>query len=320
MLGLLTGMFALSSFLLFAGLLQLFFLTDKRMQRRLNRYLELNDKKKLGRSGFQLLVQLQLSKQAVRERVLTKKNSERLETMLTRAGVSLKPEEFIIFRWMSTVLGGGMLYLLVPEPLAVPIGVVLGYMAPRWWVARLRRKRVTQFNDSLLDMLTTVIGSLRAGFSFVQALRTVIDESDGPMKEEAEIVLKELQYGSSMEDALHDWKERMPSEDLDLMIQAILIQRQIGGNLAVILETIVQTIRDRGRIQRQVSTLTAQGRLSGIVIGLLPFVLGLVIYLIEPTYIGTLFSHPVGIGMTIAGLCSGVLGFVFIRKMTTIEV
>ena len=111
-----------------------------------------------------------------------------------------------------------------------------------------------------------------------------------------------------------------PSEDLDLMIQAILIQRQIGGNLAVILDTIVQTIRDRGRIQRQVSTLTAQGRLSGMVIGALPFVLGVLIYMIEPDYIGTLFRHPVGIGLLAGGLVSGAVGFVFIRKMTMIEV
>jgi tight adherence protein B len=129
-----------------------------------------------------------------------------------------------------------------------------------------------------------------------------------------------MQYGTSMEDALTEWKERMPSEDLDLMIQAILIQRQIGGNLAVILETIVQTIRDRSRIQRQVTTLTAQGRLSGMVIGLLPFVLGILLYLIQPSYIGSLFKNPIGIGMVAASLVSGVIGFMLIRKITTIEV
>jgi tight adherence protein B len=112
----------------------------------------------------------------------------------------------------------------------------------------------------------------------------------------------------------------MPSEDLDLMIQAILIQRQIGGNLAVILETIVQTIRDRSRIQRQVTTLTSQGRLSGMVIGLLPFVLSILLYMIEPSYIGSLFNNPIGIGMVVAGLVSGAIGFMLIRKITTIEV
>jgi tight adherence protein B len=313
-------LFAMSSFLLFAAVLQFVFLSDKRMEKRLNRYLELNDKKKLGRRSFNLLVQLQLYKQTVRGKVLTKKKSERLETMLSRSGIPLRAEEYVLFQWMSTALFGGLAYLLAGQLLFLPLGAILGFMLPRWWVQRRRRARMAAFNDGLLDMLTTVIGSLRAGFSFVQALKTVVDESEGPMREEAEIVLKEMQYGSSMEDALNEWKERMPSEDLDLMIQAILIQRQIGGNLAVILETIVTTIRDRGRIQRQISTLTAQGRLSGVVIGLLPFVLGLIIYTIEPDYIGSLFRHPVGVGMLVGGLISGAIGFVLIRKMTSIEV
>lgn len=316
----LTVMFLMSSILLFAGVLGLLFHSDKRMEKRLNRFLALNDKKKLGRRKFDLLVQLRLYKQAVRERVLTKKRSGRLEKMLSLAGVPLKPEEYVLFQWISTALFAGLFYLVSDEVLLLIFGAIAGFAAPRLWLDRRRKKRIAAFNDGLLDMLTTIIGSLRAGFSFIQALKTVTDESEGPIREEAEIVLKDMQYGVSMEDALGEWKERMPSEDLNLMIQAILIQRQIGGNLAVVLETIVQTIRDRSRIQRQVSTLTAQGRMSGTVVGLLPFALGFILYLIEPAYIGTLFGHPIGIGLVIAGLVSGLFGFMMIRKITTIEV
>ncbi len=313
-------MIGLSSFLLVTAVLQLLFLTNKRMDARLNRLLELNNKKQLNRKKFSLLVRMQLYKQKIRERVLTKKKSSRLEQMLRLSGVPLKPEEYVLFQWISTALCAGVVYLLLDHLLFLPIGAVTGFMLPRWWIGRKRRARVKAFNDGLLDMLTTVIGSLRAGFSFAQALKTVVDESDGPIREEAETVMKEMQYGTSMEDALTEWKERMPSEDLDLMIQAILIQRQIGGNLAVILETIVQTIRDRSRIQRQVTTLTAQGRMSGIVIGLLPFALGFLLYLISSEYIGTLFSSKIGIGLVVAALVSGVIGLMFIRKITTIEV
>ncbi len=313
-------MIGLSSFLLVTAVLQLLFLSNKRMDARLNRLLELNNKKQLNRKKFSLLVRMQLYKQKIRERVLTKKKSSRLEQMLRLSGVPLKPEEYVLFQWISTALCAGVVYLLLDHLLFLPIGAVAGFMLPRWWIGRKRRARVKAFNDGLLDMLTTVIGSLRAGFSFAQALKTVVDESDGPIREEAETVMKEMQYGTSMEDALTEWKERMPSEDLDLMIQAILIQRQIGGNLAVILETIVQTIRDRSRIQRQVTTLTAQGRMSGIVIGLLPFALGFLLYLISSEYIGTLFSSKIGIGLVVAALVSGVIGFMFIRKITTIEV
>ncbi|MDB4866278.1 MAG: type secretion system protein [Cohnella sp.] len=316
----LIAMVAMSSFLLSAALLQQFFHTDKRMEKRLNRFLDLNDKKQLGRKKFNLLVQLQLYKHAVRDRVLTKKRSSRLETMLHLSGVPLKPEEYVMFQWICTALCGGLLYLLSGQWLLMVLGAIVGFALPRLWIGKKRKARLTAFHDGLLDMLTTIIGSLRAGFSFAQALKTVVDESDGPIHDEAETVLKEMQYGSTMEDALTEWKERMPSEDLDLMIQAILIQRQIGGNLAVILETIVQTIRDRGRIQRQVTTLTAQGRLSGIVIGLLPFVLGIILYLIEPSYIGTLFQTHIGLALVAACFVSGTIGFLFIRKITTIEV
>jgi tight adherence protein B len=169
-------------------------------------------------------------------------------------------------------------------------------------------------------MISTVVGSLRAGFSFPQALKTVTEEADSPIKEEMEFVLKEMQYGNSLEDSLNSLRGRMPSEDLDLMIQAILIQRQVGGNLATVLDKIVETIRDRIKIQRQIKTLTAQGRLSGIVIAVMSFVLTLVLYLIEPTYIGTLFIHPIGIALVIAAVISGIIGFIMIKKITTIEV
>ena len=129
-----------------------------------------------------------------------------------------------------------------------------------------------------------------------------------------------MQYGKGIEDALNDLNERMPSEDLDLMIQAILIQRQVGGNLATVLDKIIETIRDRTKIQRQITTLTAQGKLSGYVIALLPVILGFLLYLIQPDYIGGLFRHPIGLAMVGAGVISGIIGFILIKKITTIEV
>ena len=182
------------------------------------------------------------------------------------------------------------------------------------------KERIDRFNEGLTDMITTIIGSLRAGFSFPQALKTVVDEAVPPIKDEMGSVLKEMQYGSSIEDSLNNLKERMPSDDLDLMIQAIVIQRQVGGNLATVLEKIVETIRDRTKIQRQIRTLTAQGRLSGIVVGLLPVILGLLIYFIQPDYIATLFHHPIGIILIAVGVVSGTIGFLLIKKITTIEV
>jgi tight adherence protein B len=310
----------LTAFLFFYGLLKLIFMSNKRMHRRMKHFLEMKDVNKIDKTNFNVFVQVQMYKQKVRDEVLSKEKNKKLAVMLEQAGVPLKPEEYVLFQWILTVLLA-MLFLLITDSfLFLAIGAAVGFVAPGLWIKKKKKKRITQFNDGLPDLITTVVGSLRAGFSFPQALMTVVEEAQSPVKEEMERVLKEMQYGSTIEDSLNELKMRMPSEDLDLMIQAIIIQRQVGGNLATVLDKIVETIRDRMRIQRQITTLTAQGRLSGIIIGLLPLILSIFLYMIEPDYIGTLFTNAIGWVMIGAGTISGLIGFVLIRKITTIEV
>lgn len=317
---LLLALILFSSFLFFTAILQLIFLSNSRLEKRMKHYLSVQEKKMLDRNKFNLIVQMQLTKQKIRNQVLTKDKNNRLEVSISRAGLQIKPEEYVLFQWILTALIGGLSYLIVGNFVFGLLGALVGFLLPKWYLGKKQKERLNAFNDSLPDMITTIVGSLRAGFSFPQALKTVVEEANSPIKEEMEVVLREMQYGSSIEDSLQGLKERMPSEDLDLMIQAILIQRQVGGNLATVLDKIVETIRDRTKIQRQIVTLTAQGRLSGIVIGLLPVILGFVLYLIEPDYIGTLFTNVIGIIMLSAGIISSIIGFVFIRKLTTIEV
>jgi tight adherence protein B len=314
---LILGLF--SSFFFFFSLFQMLFFSNKRMEKRIKHYLSTSGQKTFDRKSFNFFVQFQVYKQKLRRQMNTKKNNK-LDTMLQQAGVPLKPEEFVMFQWMSIVISGGVLYFISGNIVSLSLGCGVGFFLPKLWISKKKRSRILRFNDALPDIISTIVGSLRAGFSFPQALKTVAEEADSPVKEEIEMVIREMQYGSSLDDALEQLKERMPSEDLDLMIQAILIQKQVGGNLATILDTIVQTIRDRNKIQRQILTLTAQGRLSGIIIGLLPVVLGILLYLIEPDYIGRLFTDPLGIAMLIAGTTLGIIGLVSIRKLTTIEV
>jgi tight adherence protein B len=311
--------FLITIFLLFLYFLKVVFLSERRFEKRMKRYLEIPDQP-INRKQLNLFLHFQLTKKKIRKNVLSKEKNNKLEIKIARSGLPLKPEEFVLFQWISIALFGGILLLISGNIILLLIGGILGFLFPRWYLKKKQRERMTKFNDSLPDMISTVVGSLRAGFSFPQALKTVSEEADSPIKEEMEFVLREMQYGNSLEDSLNSLKERMPSEDLDLMIQAILIQRQVGGNLATVLDKIVETIRDRTKIQRQIKTLTAQGRLSGIVIAIMPFVLSLVLYLIEPTYIGTLFVHPIGIALVIAAVISGIIGFILIKKITTIEV
>jgi tight adherence protein B len=310
----------LSSFLFFIFVFHNLFFSNKRMDKRMKRFFEMSAKKPLDRKKFNQLLQLRLHKQAVKDKLISKKKNERLQHVLSRSGIPLKPEEFLIFHGLFIAFSAFLCYLIFSHWIFFLMGGVVGYILPKWWIDKKQRERLLKFNDGLPDMLTTVIGSLRAGFSFVQALKAVVDEAENPMKEEIEVVLKEMQYGINIEDALQQLKERMPSEDLELVIQSVIIQKQVGGNLATVLDTIVQTIRDRNKIQRQVITLTAQGRMSGVVIGLLPVAVGLAIYMMQPEYMGTFFSHPAGMAMLGVGAISGTIGFVLIQKITKIEV
>lgn len=320
MIWLLIFLFLLSAFLFFYAVFHRILMTDKRLDKRRAYYLKENDQKRLNPKSFNLLVQLQVYKQMVRQRVVSKKKNEKLEIILSRAGLLLKPEEFVMFQWIAMALGGGVMYAITDRIFFLLMGSVMGFVTPRMIVRRKQQQRLSRFNDGLPDLITTVIGSLRAGFSFIQSLKAVTEEAESPIKEEIDLVLKEMQYGRTIEDALQQLKDRIPSEDLELMIQAILIQKQVGGNLATVLETIVQTIRDRNKILRQIQTLTAQGRLSGTIIALLPAVVAIFLYLVDAEYMGKFLMHPIGMVMIVVGLVSGTIGFILIRKITTIEV
>ncbi|HEY2422147.1 MAG TPA: type II secretion system F family protein [Neobacillus sp.] len=313
--------FLMTCCLFFLTIFRMIFRSENSLQKRMHHYLLLKeDKVNLSKVEGRQFKLIQIVKQRIQKKVLTKEKNTKLETKLAQAGIPLKPEEYILFQWIITALIGGLFFLFSGNLFFILIGGIIGFLLPKWYLRKKQRDRVSKFNEGLADMITTIVGSLRAGFSFQQALKSVTEEASSPIKDEMDSVLKEMQYGKSIEDALNDLKERMPSEDLDLMIQAILIQRQVGGNLATVLDKIVETIRDRTKIQRQISTLTAQGRLSGYVIALLPVILGIVLYFMQPDYIGTLFHNPIGIAMIVAALISGIIGFVMIKKITSIEV
>jgi tight adherence protein B len=198
-------------------------------------------------------------------------------------------------------------------------GVALGFFGPDWFVKFRLSKRLKDFNGQLGDTISLLANSLRSGYSLLQSMELVSRESPDPIGAEFKRVVREVGLGLSPQDALNNLLRRMPSDDLDLLITAINIQYEVGGNLAQILDTISHTIRERVRIKGEIQVLTAQGRVSGYIITALPPLIGVVVTLINPTYMNTMWDFP----WIIMPICGGVMvfvGFLVIRKIVNIEV
>lgn len=248
------------------------------------------------------------------------KIGERLEEKLARADIPLRGEEFL-FLVVLLALGVPLLLLFLGANLRLAVaGGLLSCLFPWIYAERRRQKRLQLLNGQLADSLRVMANALRAGHSFLQAMEMVAGETAPPLAEEYGRALREMQLGTSTEAALNNLSRRVGSDDLDLVITALLIQRQVGGNLSEVLDKIAETIRERVRIKGEIRTLTAQGRLSGLIIGLLPLVLLGLLFVINPVYITTLFTDPLGIMLVGGAALSEILGMVIIRRIVDIRV
>ncbi len=249
-----------------------------------------------------------------------KSYTKKMEAELSMADIPLRGEEFFLANLLAALLPGILGLLIFNDLGAGMILGVLGFLFPRLLVGRAKRKRITKFNEQIGEALSVMSNSLRAGFSFLQTMEMVSREMSPPIGDEFGRCLREINLGTPTEQSLVNLGQRIASDDLDLVVTAVLIQRQVGGNLAEVLDSISHTIRERIRIKGEIKTLTAQGRLSGMVIGAMPLVLGILLYLMSPDYIGTLFKSNTGWGLVIAGIISQIIGIAAINKVVNIEV
>lgn len=206
-------------------------------------------------------------------------------------------------------------------------GLVIGGTAaalmlalPRRILIMLKTKRLQRFNEQLVDALMTMSNALRAGASISQAFEHIVKQGLNPISLEFSLFLQQTRVGVKFEEALGNLEQRVNSEDLTLMICAIEIARQTGGNLTEVFEKIAATIRERIRIQERVRTLTAQGRMQGIVVGIMPVGLIIIMFMIDPVMMTTFFTTPVGILAGVIVLALEVIGALLIRKIISIEV
>ncbi len=246
---------------------------------------------------------------------------------LARADLRLKPMEYIWVRVGLTIGGAVLGYAIGGGSLLFTLtGLVLGFYGLGIFVKMRQRQRLNRFNSQLPDMLNLMVNGLRAGYSTLQALEAVSREMPPPISTEFQRVVREVQIGIPLEQALDNLLRRIPSDDLDLVITAINIQREVGGNLADILETISATIRDRVRLKGEIRVLTSQVRFSGTALAVMPILLFFIIYRMNPHYMGQLIhpdnpaAKPLGYCIIGTGLILIVIGYVVMNKISDIEV
>jgi tight adherence protein B len=244
----------------------------------------------------------------------------RLDLMMVRAGLPLLGSEFLAISAGLSLLVFVIFALATLNPVTGLLAVLLFLAANFVFVQRRISKRLNNFQRQLADCLSLVANSLRAGFSFLQTMEIISREMEPPMSTEFSRVMRDTSLSKSLDEALHDMDERVGSADFSLVVTAVLIQQQVGGNLATILDTIRETISERIRLRREIGTLTAQGRVAGIILACIPIVLFMFFYLTSPEFIKPLLSTSIGHFAIGAAVVMEVIGFIIINRIVNIKI
>ncbi len=238
---------------------------------------------------------------------------------LSKADLKITVVEFFALHVVAMILFFGVATLMWGIVLGV-VGGVAGFFAPRIYVSRRQKTRLYRFEEQLPDTLGLWVNGLRSGYSVLQAMEAIGRESPEPTATEFRRVVQEVQLGISMEDALEHMLQRVESEDLDLVITAVNIQREVGGNLAEILDVIAHTIRERIKLKGEIRVLTSQGRYTGWFISFLPIALALFLTAINREYMSGLFENRM-CGWPLIGIGLGLIGagMAVIQRIVDIE-
>ena len=261
-----------------------------------------------------------------------------LTRSLARADIKMKTGEFILITVILAIVGGllgwflggglrsgpeGTTTNLLANIPGVLIGGVAGFFVPILYVRRQQGKRLVRFDNQLADMLSLMVNGLRAGYSIMQALEAVSKELPPPISDEFRRVVQEMQIGIPMDVALENLTRRIPSKDLDLLVTAVNVQREVGGNLAEILDTITHTIRERVRVKGEIRILTSQVLTSGRFLAIMPVAVIIVMYFINRQYMMRFFNPATrmfGIPALIIGVFMILIGYFLMLKIAKIEV
>jgi len=246
--------------------------------------------------------------------------AKRWRSQLARADLKLTVGEYFALHIIASIGSFLLGTALFGSPIVGGVTGIAGFFLPRFYVARKQGQRLRRFETQLPDTLSLWVNALRSGYSVMQSMEAIAKEAPEPTATEFRRVVQEVQLGIKMQDALEHLLNRVPSDDLDLVNTAVNIQREVGGNLAEILESIAHTIRDRIRLKGEIRVLTSQGRATGWIISLLPIILTLFLYVISPSYMGNMVENRMcGWPMLGCGLGLIASGMAIIMKIVDIK-
>jgi tight adherence protein B len=249
--------------------------------------------------------------------------AERWATELERADLKLRPGEYFILRLLLAVATVAAFTVVGQNGLAFVVGIAAGammYMLPSYYVRYRTQRRIKKIESQLVETLTLIASALRAGFAFAQGVDVASKRVGAPMANELNRMLLDVNLGASMEEALSALNKRIGSDDLDMVVTAILIQRNVGGNLAEVLESVTETVRDRERIYGEIKTFTSQQRLSGNVLSVWPILIGGLFFLINPGMMSLLWETGIGLVLLTIWVILTTLGIFTIRKILNIDI
>jgi tight adherence protein B len=239
---------------------------------------------------------------------------------LEAAGLNMRVAEFVLISLGSAFIPPLLVLILTRNLLVTVVVVLLGVLGPFLYLAVKAARRQAKFEEQLPSTLQLLAGALQAGHSLQQAADTVVHEAGEPIAGEFQRALTEARLGRPLEDAFDAMARRTRSLDLEWTVMAIRLQRQVGGNLAEVLSTVSQTIRERYSLKRQVRALSAEGRLSSLILSILPIVIFVSLLVLNPVFLAPLYTTTAGLAMLAGAAVLMGVGVFWLKKITEIKV
>ncbi len=246
--------------------------------------------------------------------------TETARTNMADAFLFVDPNRLFLYNVVALAVIPVTALLATQSLLVTLLAFVLVLVVPQFYYRHLRKRRLKQFEKLLPDALSMVAGSLRAGASLTLALEGLVREMPAPINQEFELFLREQRLGMDFETAIHHMEERLPITDFSLVVAALRISREVGGNLTEVMDSLATTLRTKSMMEGKIQSLTAQGKMQGMVMAGLPIFLGLLLMQLEPEAMGKLFTTNTGYAVLAVIVVMETLGFITIKKVTTIDV